>query len=259
MEPEDGYILNDLGVQGDGEPAVADEPAANAEQAEPEAPAEPTNQEGEPANPEDAPEKPHKKPGSQRLKERLERVEAENEALRRLALSGNKPAEAVQAPGVDHNAPKPENFDTHEEWVDALTDYKVQKRIHENEAKAKAVAVQTAWETKMESAREEFEDFDEALRSAPAPSPAVAKVLLKVEEGAVMAYHLANDPKLLRELNAMEPEEAALALAELRSEIRASRKKAADTPKPTTKAPAPARPVQGSAAAVQEDAGYEVY
>src|SRR5690242_3493900 len=93
-------------------------PAPEAEEAEPEA-----------EEPEHA-EAPKKKTGSQRAREALQRerearlrVEAELASLK----GGNKPVERPSG------RPQADDFETHEAFVEALTDYKVSQALAERE------------------------------------------------------------------------------------------------------------------------------
>jgi hypothetical protein len=180
---------------------------------------------------------PHKKPGSQREREKRIAVEAENRVLRE-QLAGGKPVEAPKPQGK----PTADQFESHEEWIEALTDWKTDQKIQAREAeKAKTDAV-NSWEAKKEAAREKYEDLDEVLDSANA-SPVVLQALLEAETGVDLAYHLATHPKELKEINAMGTRAAIHALDALEAKL------TAPPQKQISKAPAPVTPLPSSASA----------
>lgn len=235
----DDYILDpmpDLGVQGDGEPAAVetDEPKEPVEVE----PAEPAESEGEE-------ETPKKKPGSQRLKERVQRLTDEAEHWKRLALENQKKPEP-EAKAVDASAPRQEDFEDYAEWIKASIRHEAEKLIAEREAKANAQKFEHSWEEKKAAARAEIEDFDDALEGAAPPSPHVAQVLVDSPIGAKLAYHLATHEDEYRRINMLGPVQAARELGLLEAKL--------TTPKPEpktvekTKAPKPAAPVSAPSA-----------
>ena len=119
----------ELGIANDGAPsAVTETPnpsleAGTAEngqpdQVEPPEPPEPTDPERDETPIEDE-VKQKQKTGSQRAREKAARLESENEALRKLLLN-QKPDLPQAAPPQPTEKPLPENFDSHEAWVEAL-------------------------------------------------------------------------------------------------------------------------------------------
>lgn len=257
MNTEDGYIMDDLGVQGDGEPAVAEEASATPEPADPASPETP--EADAPEHDEEA-ERPHKKPGSVRLKERLAREAQEKEYWRNLALEAQqKAAPEPSAPVIDPSAPRPEDFDDHASWVAALTQHVTQKALAEERQNAQAHQMRSAWEQKAAAVRAEAPDFDEVLEDAPAPSPVVAQALHKSENGARMAYHLAKNPEEYDRINRLDPIEAAMELGRLETRLAASKKPEAHKPA-ATKAPKPPTPVSSAAATKPADDGrFDLY
>lgn len=248
MSDEDYILDHEVGVQNDGE-AVAVEDAPVEETAAPEAEAEPTQEE----TPEQ--EEHRKKTGSQRAKEKAQRLAEENEMLRRLLTQQQKPAEqeSPKAPQAD-GKPLQENYETHAEWVEAVTDWKVDQRLREREAKVEAEKRQTTWQTKAEAARAKYQDFDDALESAPAPSRPVAEVLAESPVGAELAYHLANHPDDYQRINRMSPVAAARELGLLEARL-ATPKSAAAPVAAASRAPKPPSPVSAAPAAKPTDDG----
>lgn len=244
----DEYIIEapEVGVQNDGEPiAVAEEPASLAEAVE-------TIEETETEEVEEHSEV-KKKTGSQRARERAQRLEAENEALRRL-LTQQQPVKEVQPERLGE--PQAENFDSHEAWVKATIRYEARKLVEEEKAQVEGQKRQQSWNQKAQDARTKYEDFDEVLQDAPAPSQTVTEVLAESPLGAEVAYHLATHAEDYRRINALGPIAAARELGILEASL-APRK---ESLKPQiTKAPKPVAPVASPAAARSMNDGVLVY
>lgn len=199
-------------------------------------------------------EKPHKKSGSQRWKEKAAREAQEKEYWKQQALSNSKP-EAPKAAPVAEGKPRLDDFETHEAWVEAVTDWKVEQKMADREAKSEAARRQQTWEQKAESARAKFEDFDDALESAAMPSRPVAEVLSESPIGAELAYHLATNPKEYARINALGPIAAARELGLIEARLDQKSKPAAKAPAPVTKAPKPPTPVGSPSMGKPVDSG----
>lgn len=250
-DQDDGYQVIDQ-QEHDGETielAVGDPP-------EPETPLEPETKPEDEVKPEDA--EAHKKlTGSARAKAKAERLAEDlrqaNERIAALERGGkSKGPKAPEAAGK----PQQGDFETHAEWVEALTDWKYESREAERKAQEQTQKVTKSWEEKKEAARKELDDFDEVLADMEMPAPVVVAVMSESEHAAKIAYHLGQHPEELRKINQMTPPQAALAVARIEAGFS---KVETPAPKPTTKAPAPMRPTQGGSVAPQEDAGYTIY
>lgn len=260
-----GIEEEDLGVQGDGEPtAVVTEPEVKPE---PEPKAEtPEGEKPEEVKSEDTPEQPHKKTGSQRARERADReaalrlqVERERDELKARLEAASKP------PVADPDEPAIENFETLEAWKAALVVHaqkkaaelakkefeaqQQQKVIQETqrkwqEADAKFAATKDDWD-------DAIEDLTDAVRSLPPECEpgfnAIGAALNTSEIAPAIKYHLGKHPDELRRIAALEPIAAIKELARL--EVRLSEP---TPPKPTSKAPAPVRPVSGASPVVED-------
>jgi hypothetical protein len=223
----------EVGVQNDGEPVAVEETPA---------PQEETQEAAPEVTPDEQPEdEPKKKTGSQRARERAARLEAENEALRRLLLQ-NQPKQEIEAPKPDTaGKPRAEDFNSHEDWVEAVADWKTDQKLAQIEARREQERRSHAWNEKADAARSLHEDFDEALAEAPAPVRHVAEVLSDSPLGAELAYYLATHPTEYRRINALPPTMAARELGRLEAGLEPSKKQ--EAPKPQTKAPRPPAPV----------------
>lgn len=211
-------------------------------------------------------DKPKKKSGSQRRKERAERAEAEVDRLRRMvenmALKGagesNTPK--VESPKASDPAgkPNPDSYDTHTEYVEALTDWKLEQRDNAKKIEAHKSQLQIQQETilkahneRITAFKEKTADFDEAIEEVgDAPvSPTVQELIYTSENGPALMYALAKNKAEFERINKLTPLAAARAMGIIEAGLSASSETKTVTKK-QTKAPAPLTPVGSKGSAV---------
>lgn len=264
----------DLGVQGDGEPAVATTEATTTTETEPKVETETTTEEkseGGEVKPEETPEPQHKKTGSQRARERAEReaglrlrAERERDELKAKLEGLNKPV-------VDYDEPQLEAFEDLASWKAALTEHASKKAAAEAEARFKADQQRREFEAKQVSWKEAdakfsattpdwddaMEDLQEVVQTLnPQNAPgfgALDAALSGSEIAPALKYHLGKHPDQFKRMAALDPINAVKELARL--EIRIAEPKQPTETKPTSKAPPPAKPLTTSSA-VASDARY---
>lgn len=134
---------------------------------------------------------PKKKTAQDRIDELTKkRREAEREAERLRRQLSEKKTETPKASA--DGRPKIENFETQEEYEDALFEWRdtqLRSRQVAEKAKADTEAAMTRFEDKAKSIREVYEDFDEVIE-APVFSDVMKDVILKSDEGPLVAYYL---------------------------------------------------------------------
>lgn len=180
------------------------------------------------------------------------RHEAEREAAYWKSLA-SKPAQQDQPV----QKPTRDAFQSDEEFIEAVADWKAEQRIQEafskrEEAERQRREVeetqrrQMTYAERAEAAVKEIPDFYEVVSASDIPvSDAVRDVLIESDKGPELAYHLAKNPDVAEHLNTLSP----LAAARELGRIEATLSKPAVQPKPVTKAPAPIKPIgQGQAA-----------
>lgn len=127
------------------------------------------------------------------------------------------PEAQAQPPQNGNVPPKPAqtDFQTYEEWVEALSDWKMDRKLEELQAKAaeaqaqKAqqeaiVAAQNAYNERLDAAREKYDDFDDVAFKASVPILAgVAEIIKTHPNGADLQYYLGSNPKIAKELSEM--------------------------------------------------------
>lgn len=245
--------------------AEESDPAA-AEEGKEETEHEDSEEESEAEAPKD--DKPKKKSGWQRTidkktrqaaEARREADEAKREAeflrhrVRELSAGAADPkadpAKPTEAPGK----PNPDQFDTHSEYVEALTDWKLEQRDKAREAKDQKQRLETEQERlnrtyveRRESFKTEHADWDDVMSEVDGipVSPAVTQIILESENGPELAYELAKIPKEYARICKLSPLAAAREIGKIESRLaqKASSETKPETKK-ITKAPAPLAPV----------------
>jgi hypothetical protein len=210
--------------------------------------------------------KPKKKGGFkkriERFQKRLSEKEAEVEHWKQAALKSQpqpKP-ESKTADVKPVDKPKAESFETHDEYVEALTDWKMEQREKAQEIKSKEAQVRTefqktvdAFQAKVTEFKEENDDFDEVVADVDdiPLSFAIHDAIMTSDLGPQVMYELAKNRKELVRINGLSAIAAAREIGKL--EARLSTKE--ETPKETkqTKAPPPLKPVgSGKSASVKK-------
>jgi hypothetical protein len=221
-------------------------------------------------------DKPKKKGGWQRRidKEVARRRELEREidVLKKLAIersgdSSKKDVSKVESKTVEADAagkPVSGNFDTHAEYVEALTDWKIEQREKKAKTEAEQAKLQSEQQEAVQSYRERakvfaesHDDFDDVLADADDVqiSSTVNEAILSSENGPELAYELAKDKEAFKRICALPPIAAAKAIGRFEAQIASKAPDARKTKetKTITQAPKPLDPVgKGAAAATRK-------
>ena len=186
------------------------------------------------------------------------RQEAQREREARLALEARLQAlEQQKAPQKAPEAeqePQPHQFTDAFEYAKALTDYRVEQRLAEQqrqaeEAKAQAERQKTLneWAKKVESAKAELPDFEEMVSSATdviIPDH-VRDAILESDVGPKILYHLAENAELAKEMSSWSPIKALREIGKLEAKLEAP--KAESKPAAVkSKAPEPIQPIRAN-------------
>jgi hypothetical protein len=212
-------------------------------------------------------DKPKKKGGFQRridkLNAKMTAAQQEAEYWKQQALKGTaepKKESKGPAPAAAEGKPKADDFDTHAEYVEALTDWKTEQKLIEREQKAEKSRLESEQEKVLKAHSErvkafadKVEDFEDVLANLDdvPNSPAVESLILSSENGPELLYELAKDPKEAKRIATLPPLAAARELGKIEAKIvaRASEEKKPE-PKKLTNAPRPIGPIGGGKAAV---------
>lgn len=209
-------------------------------------------------------EAPVKKP-TNGYKKKAERLAAENaDLIERLKKQGSgqeaTPIQAKPAQVVD-GKPKADQFSTHEEWIDALTDWKVDQARKKETAENNQKEVQKkheekvkSFETQKEALREKIPDLDDVLGQfddVPVKRD-IHSFMLESDKGAEIAHYLATHPEEFEKVNDPKTTPASVARTLAKIELSLSEpEEVVEEEKPapvrkSTKAPEPIEPVSAA-------------
>jgi hypothetical protein len=242
-------VLGQEGHKADPAPTAA-VPVAPAPQAPAAGSEEKTlTEEGEDGNPQDRDEKTGRfKPGVQKRIDELTRArhEAERQAAYYKGLAeagGSKPAPQPQQ-AAEVKPPVRTDFATDDEYIDAMTDFKVEQKLQQREVQQKRVEVATekatTWQQKVDAAKAEIPDYDAVLEANGnmAVAPHVSEFLMEHDMGAKLVHFLATNPDVLEKLNGMTPAKAAFEIATLAGKFQTAPAVTAAAPGSNASAPA---------------------
>jgi hypothetical protein len=190
------------------------------------------------------------------------RKKAEERADYQRMTQQSQPAKAEIPPSIPE--PKPADFTDYDQFVVALTDWRVKQARAQWEMESARKSQQEAanqrqetLKTKLQEGYQLYPDFEEVAfdRSASHITPMVVDILAECDHPADLAYYLAKNRVEGIAISRMTPLQAARAIAKLEDKIMATRGQNPAPPisnKPTVKAPPPIKPV-GSTATVSKD------
>lgn len=170
----------------------------------------------------------------QRKIERYAKAEAENVYLREQITRG-QPRQEDNPSGE----PKPEQFKTYEDYLDKLTDWKVDKKItsmQENSERQRHATAQEQYESKsrenINKAADKYDDFEEVVTNDKLNiTIPMRDAIGESEFGGDIAYYLGSNPKEADSIAKMSPVQQIKAIDRLEAKFKG-------TPQ-VTKAPAP--------------------
>jgi hypothetical protein len=199
-----------------------------------------------------------------KLNARVRAKEQELEYWKSEALKGTQASPKTDAPKVEPSSPaaadgkpKPDSFETHAEYVEALTDWKTEQAFKKRDQSLAQSQVQIEQAKKVKSyveKRDAFKasnpDFDEVMEDvADIQVPAsVQELLLSSDNGPELAYELAKNRDELARICKLAPLAAARELGRLESKLSPASPGKKQEQK-ITKAPAPLAPVKGGGTA----------
>jgi hypothetical protein len=204
------------------------------------------------------------KGGFQRRIDKLTREKAdaarETEYWRQQALRTSPAETKVEAPVKAEAKPKVDDFATHAEYVEAISEYSAKKAVADFKAEQNAEKAKTHQQTaaqtyqgKLKEFRAATPDFDEVLADADMDvGRAVLDEIFSHEQGPALAYYLAKNLDEAERLKKLPPVALAREVGRLESRFVTAPSKTTAT---VTKAPAPPNPVGKSTSTSTKDPG----
>ncbi len=193
------------------------------------------------------------------------------QALKQAQAETEKPVEK-KAESIDLSSkPKADNFDSHEDYVEALTDWKLEQKEKEREAKQKETQVKTEYQKQVESFQSKVKDFQKTVEDFEdvisevddiSLSIGIQDSLLNSELGPQIMYELAKDRKELERINSLSPISAAREIGKIEARIANESSSEKEQQKKLTKAPPPVSPLGAGSAKVMkspEDMSFKEY
>lgn len=205
-----------------------------------------------------------KKGGFQRRIDKLSAEKRELEA-KLAALTAGKPTEKGAEPtkgDAGDGKPQLEKFESYEEYVEALTDWKLERReaAKAEQAKAEADKQQQAelaksWQARQDAVRAKYDDYDEVVGQEIPITGVMQQALLESDHGAELAYWLGSNPKEAERIAKLGPVAAIKALAKIEDSLSGGSEPPAKLKPRASSAPEPISPVgaRGSVATKDPD------
>jgi hypothetical protein len=156
------------------------------------------------------------------------------------------------------SSPTQDQYSTYEEYLEAKAEYIADKRVEQKlaeretkDAQSKAdversKVVQT-WQQKVDAAVSKYSDYNEVLEGVEHIEipPVLQSAIMESDVGSDLAYHLGKNPAELERIVALKPYAALMELGKIAAKLATA---PAPVAKQVSKAPAPIKPVGGSAA-----------
>lgn len=189
------------------------------------------------------------------------RADALEERLARLEREADPKAKSVDSSAKQTDGkPDPDKFDTHAEYVEALTEWKLEQKLKAREVEQNKRALETEQERlfkahteRVKAFAEKTEDFQEVLEAVDdvPVSAAVQEIIVSSENGPELMYALAKDRDEYARICKLPPLAAARAIGKIEEKLSAKTSEAKKTePKKLTQAPKPIAPVGGNKGSV---------
>lgn len=212
---------------------------------------------------------PKKKGGFQRridkLNARVADKDRELDYWKQQAMGNQGHASTTQehvapVPGTAEGKPNPETFDSHKEYIEALTEWTTEQKLNQRDQKAEIARLETDRATKVDAYRsrendfrEKVADYDEVIGEVNDVqlSPALTELLLESDNSSEIVYTLAKDPAEFKKLNSMGPLAVAREFGKLESRL--SKPQTQEIQNKVTKAPKPPTPVGSKGGNVDKD------
>lgn len=133
----------------------------------------------------------------------------------------------------------PEQFETYEDYAEALAERKAEELLQRREAERQQRALLDAYHDREEAARDKYDDFEMVAYNPDLPvTEAMAKAIQASEVGPDVLYHLGTNPKEAARISRLDPILQAREIGKIEAQLGA-----APPIKKTSNAPAPIAPV----------------
>jgi hypothetical protein len=208
-------------------------------------------------------QKPKKRSGFQRridkFQKKISEKDQEIEHWKKAAMSGaGKPLEQAKTESKQENIadvtgkPDPSQFDSHRDYVEALTDWKIDNREKSKEMKAKETQIKTEYQAQIstfQSKVAEFSkstaDFNDVIADVDdiPLSHSVQEAILTSDFGPQLMYELSKNRAEYQRINSMSPTAASREIGKIEARLGLGQDTNKTREARITKTPAPIDPV----------------
>ena len=175
-----------------------------------------------------------------KLSKKLSEKEQEIEYWRQQAMAAKTETAPVEVEPVEHSGkPQAGDFATNEDFIEALTEWKIEQREAAIEATRRANDIKNAYFERVESFKQTAPDFAIAvgeIQDVIGKDSNMVDFIIDSDVGPAIAYHLANNESELNRIMAMTPVRRIAALSKIESEF--STRRAANKTAQQASAPA---------------------
>ena len=184
-----------------------------------------------------------------RERRKLEKFERQHEIDQRVAAELAQ-RERQQQPPIN-DAPKRENFESLEEYLEAKADWKVEQKLRERDAEyeardrqrqaqAHAETLEQSWRQRVDKAAEQYKDFaDVVLRNDDLPiTQVMGQAIRSTDNVTDLAYFLGKNPEEAERISTLDAVNQVFELGRISATLKTD-------PKPISKAAPPIEPVKG--------------
>lgn len=172
--------------------------------------------------------------------EELNAIIAKEKAKERRRLERERAQQAEQPRASSTEAPRPDQFNTAEDYIEAVADWKAEQKITQREQQKRQNEVKTSYAEREESAREKYSDFQDVVYSDDlAISRVMMEAIIESDLGPEVAYHLGKNPREAERISGLSPVAQAREIGKIEASLAS---KSPDMKKPSS-APEPIKPV----------------
>lgn len=169
-----------------------------------------------------------------RMREQERRAMIAESQLQSIMDERNRPE--PPAPLVE---PKPEQFQTYEEYIDARSEFVAERKMREFNEKqiersdqSNRIAMKAEFDRRGQEFAEEHPDYQQAVASIPGDwlPQDVADLIMRSEQGPQIAYHLAQNPQEAFRISRLGPSQRAYEIGRINTDL--TGRKTSSTPPP---------------------------
>lgn len=199
-------------------------------------------------------------PYSQRIGELTrEKYELRSRIQELEARLGGAPSPAPAQAQAAEDPPRLDAYDSYEQWVEAVADYRAEKRFRDlqrqdeerqaqERERSAAIERRMTYEQNVAKAEERYPDYHEVTAEMPV-TPTMAAFLMAHERGPDIAYYLGRSPDEAMRIAKLDPVRQGYELARLETKLMTPQQAA----RTVTSAPEPINPVRPRASTPSSD------